>query len=100
MIADKSLETQSNCTLKASEMNSNLVTPKYMISLNSRDWSLWGQSPVLGMLRTEKEMLRGGEGKASFFMSEKERRRKGEEKMEVRDICLIKHRWLGYLQHH
>lgn len=35
MVADESLETQSNCTLKASEMNSNLVVLKYIISLNS-----------------------------------------------------------------
>lgn len=94
MIADKSLETQSNCTLKASEMNSNLVTPKYMISLNSQDWSLWGQSPVLWMLRTEKEMLRGGEGKASFCVPEKERRGKGEKKKRIR-----KDGGEGYLSH-
>lgn len=40
MVADKILEMQSNCTLKASEMNSNLVISKYIISLNSEDWSL------------------------------------------------------------
>lgn len=37
MVVDKGLETQSNCTLKASEMNSNLVISKDMISLNSQD---------------------------------------------------------------
>lgn len=66
MVVDKSLETESNCTLKASEMNSNLIISKYMISLNSQDWSLWGQAPVSWMLRTEKEVLRGRERTSSF----------------------------------
>lgn len=46
-------------------MNSNIIS-KYMISLNSQDWSSWGQSPVSWMLRTEKEVLTGRERTASF----------------------------------
>lgn len=91
MVADKNLETQSSHSLKASEMNSNLVISKSIISLNSEDWSLWGQSQslVLWVLRTEKEALRGGNRNTSFCTALRRKERKTEVRQEEETSVLL-----------
>lgn len=76
-------------------MNSNLVISKSIISLNSEDWSLWGQSQslVLWVLRTEKEVLRAGNRNTSFCTAlrpgNEKRRKDGGERQEKKTFVLL-----------